>query len=77
MAFAGGVGLDVDVTALGADPLAALFAEELGAVVEVRAADVDALRPSARGTASAPAFAGSDAPPRAKRSWSVTAAERV
>jgi phosphoribosylformylglycinamidine synthase len=40
MAFAGGVGLDVDVAALGDDPLAALFAEELGAVVEVGAADV-------------------------------------
>src|SRR5262249_42948950 len=35
MAFAGGVGLDVDVAPLGADPVAALFAEELGAVVQV------------------------------------------
>jgi phosphoribosylformylglycinamidine synthase len=39
MAFAGGAGLEVDVGALGPDPVAALFAEELGAVVEVRAGD--------------------------------------
>ena len=39
MAFAGHCGLDIDVTALGLDPLAALFSEELGAVVQVRAAD--------------------------------------
>jgi phosphoribosylformylglycinamidine synthase len=38
MAFAGGVGLDVDVEGLG-DPTAALFAEELGAVVQVRAGE--------------------------------------
>jgi phosphoribosylformylglycinamidine synthase len=37
MAFAGGVGLDVDLAALGADPVAALFAEELGAVVQAHA----------------------------------------
>ncbi|HLK88244.1 MAG TPA: phosphoribosylformylglycinamidine synthase [Polyangia bacterium] len=41
MAFASGVGLDVDATVLGADPVAALFAEELGAVVAVRAPDVE------------------------------------
>jgi phosphoribosylformylglycinamidine synthase len=40
IAFASGVGLDVDVSALGADPIAALFAEELGAVVAVRVGDV-------------------------------------
>ena len=44
MAFAGRSGLDLDVTALGQDPLAALFAEELGAVVQVRAADVPRVR---------------------------------
>jgi phosphoribosylformylglycinamidine synthase len=43
MAFAGGCGLDVDIAALGGDPRAALFAEELGAVLEVRAGDVDAV----------------------------------
>ena len=42
MAFAGGVGLDVDLAPLGTDPVAALFAEELGAVIQVRAADVPA-----------------------------------
>ena len=40
MAFASGCGLDVDVSALGRDPVAALFSEELGAVVAVRPADV-------------------------------------
>src|SRR6185503_9069508 len=42
MAFAGGAGLDIDIAALpraGAAPLAALFNEELGAVVQVRADD--------------------------------------
>jgi phosphoribosylformylglycinamidine synthase len=39
MAVAGGVGLHIDVEPLGEDPLAALFAEELGAVLEVRRRD--------------------------------------
>jgi phosphoribosylformylglycinamidine synthase len=42
MAFAGHAGLDIDIGALGADPLAALFSEELGAVIQVRMADVPA-----------------------------------
>ncbi|MCA9676114.1 MAG: phosphoribosylformylglycinamidine synthase, partial [Myxococcales bacterium] len=41
MVFAGGVGVDVDLTALGGDDAEALFAEELGAVIQVRADDVD------------------------------------
>jgi len=40
MAFAGGLGLDLDVTALAADPFRALFAEELGAIIEVAPADM-------------------------------------
>ncbi|MCG3170621.1 MAG: Phosphoribosylformylglycinamidine synthase [Pseudomonadales bacterium] len=44
MAFAGRAALEVDVAALGADPLAALFAEELGAVLQVREADLAAVR---------------------------------
>lgn len=53
MAFAGRSGLDVDLAALvtdgpdGAapgDPLAALFCEELGAVLQVRTADADRVR---------------------------------
>ncbi len=40
MAFAGGFGLDLDLSLLGADPIATLFSEELGAVLAVRAADV-------------------------------------
>jgi phosphoribosylformylglycinamidine synthase len=44
MAFAGGVGLEIDVAVLGGDPRAALFNEELGAVVQVRVEDLDAVR---------------------------------
>ncbi|WP_205519901.1 phosphoribosylformylglycinamidine synthase [Pyxidicoccus caerfyrddinensis] len=44
MAFAGHCGLDVDVSALGGDAVAALFNEELGAVVQVRAGDVARVR---------------------------------
>jgi phosphoribosylformylglycinamidine synthase len=40
MAFAGGVGLDIEIGGLGDDPLAGLFAEELGAVLAVRPDDV-------------------------------------
>jgi phosphoribosylformylglycinamidine synthase len=40
MAFAGHCGLDVDVGLLGHDPVAALFSEELGAVLQLRAGDV-------------------------------------
>ncbi len=46
MAFAGNVGVDLDLPNLGAatgDPFAALFAEELGAVVQVRTDDLDAV----------------------------------
>jgi phosphoribosylformylglycinamidine synthase len=39
MAFASAVGVDVDVAALGGDPVAALFCEELGFVAQVREAD--------------------------------------
>ena len=42
MAFAGHCGLDVALPLQGATPLAALFAEELGAVIQVRAEDLDA-----------------------------------
>ncbi|KFE71068.1 Phosphoribosylformylglycinamidine synthase, synthetase subunit protein [Hyalangium minutum] len=44
MAFAGHCGLDVDVAALGGEAPAALFNEELGAVLQVRAADVGSVR---------------------------------
>ncbi|MCW5808948.1 MAG: phosphoribosylformylglycinamidine synthase, partial [Deltaproteobacteria bacterium] len=43
MAFAAGLGLELDVTAVHADPFAALFSEELGALVEVARADADAV----------------------------------
>jgi len=41
MAFAGHCGVRVGLDELGEDPVAALFAEELGAVVQVRHSDVD------------------------------------
>jgi len=39
MAFAGHCGVDVDVTELGVEPIAALTAEELGAVIQVKSND--------------------------------------
>jgi phosphoribosylformylglycinamidine synthase len=44
MAFAAGLGLELDVTRVAADPFAALFSEELGAIVEVAPADVEHVR---------------------------------
>ena len=41
MAFAGRCGIHLDISALGDEPVRALFAEELGAVVQIRAADRD------------------------------------
>ncbi len=43
MAFAGRCGVGLEIGALGADPLAALFCEEAGAVIQYRAADEDAV----------------------------------
>ncbi len=43
MAFAGHCGVNVDIAALGNDHLAALFNEELGGVIQVRAADREAV----------------------------------
>jgi len=39
MCFAGHVGASIDINPLGADPLAALFAEELGVLIQVQQAD--------------------------------------
>ena len=39
MAFTGHCGIEADIATLGSDTLAALFTEELGAVIQVRAAD--------------------------------------
>ena len=44
MAFAGRAGFDIDLDPLGPDPVAALFCEEPGAVVQVRDADLGAVR---------------------------------
>lgn len=44
MAFAGHCGVKADVAALGDDVLAALFNEELGAVVQVKNDDLDAVK---------------------------------
>ncbi|MHB8253425.1 MAG: phosphoribosylformylglycinamidine synthase [Acidiferrobacter sp.] len=43
MAFAAKCGLDVDLTSLGLDPIAALFSEELGAVLQVPRASRDGI----------------------------------
>ena len=43
MAFAGGTGLDIDLDALPGATVAALFNEELGAVLQVRKSDRDAV----------------------------------
>ncbi len=43
MMFAGRCGVDVDLDDLGDDPVAALFCEELGAVLQVRHCDADAV----------------------------------
>ena len=43
MAMAGGRGVTADIPAMGADPLAALFSEELGAVLEVEPAKLSAV----------------------------------
>jgi phosphoribosylformylglycinamidine synthase len=42
MAFAGHTGVDLELPA-GIDPFAAIFSEELGAVIQVRVADLDAV----------------------------------
>ncbi|MGD8862460.1 MAG: phosphoribosylformylglycinamidine synthase, partial [Myxococcales bacterium] len=44
MAFAGGCGVELEVHGLGAEPVAALFSEELGAVLQVRREELDAVR---------------------------------
>jgi len=44
MAFAAGCGLELDVSTVDPYPLRALFAEELGAILEVAAADVPLVR---------------------------------
>jgi phosphoribosylformylglycinamidine synthase len=44
MAFAGHCGVSVHIDGLGEDPVAALFAEELGAVVQVRSEDLLAVK---------------------------------
>ncbi|NLS14118.1 phosphoribosylformylglycinamidine synthase [Vibrio sp. SM6] len=41
MAFAGHCGIEADIAALGEDALAALFNEELGAVIQVKNSDLD------------------------------------
>ncbi|WP_068860207.1 phosphoribosylformylglycinamidine synthase [Perlucidibaca aquatica] len=50
MAFAGRSGICADLTGLGEDTLAALFSEELGAVVQVRDADVAAVQQAFNGS---------------------------
>ena len=44
MAFAGHCGIDIDISALGDNPISALFNEELGAVVQVASADINTVQ---------------------------------
>ena len=44
MAFAGNCGVEIDISALGDDDLAVLFNEELGAVIQVKDADLARVR---------------------------------
>ncbi|HYP90221.1 MAG TPA: phosphoribosylformylglycinamidine synthase subunit PurQ, partial [Polyangiaceae bacterium] len=44
MAFAASAGLSITLDTVGASPLAALFAEELGAVIQVRSSDAERVR---------------------------------
>jgi phosphoribosylformylglycinamidine synthase len=43
MAFAGHVGVDIDISKLNGDNVSALFNEELGAVIQIRESDVEAI----------------------------------
>ncbi|TRX55845.1 phosphoribosylformylglycinamidine synthase [Thalassomonas sp. M1454] len=43
MAFAGHTGVDIDISKLAGDDLSVLFSEELGAVIQIREDDVDAV----------------------------------
>jgi phosphoribosylformylglycinamidine synthase len=43
MAFAGRSGLEISLDALGEDPIASLFSEELGAVIQVRGSQVETI----------------------------------
>jgi len=43
MAFAGHCGVSIDVAGMGADKTAALFSEELGAVIQIQSADVESV----------------------------------
>jgi phosphoribosylformylglycinamidine synthase len=59
MAFASRCGVDIALDAVPGGPLAALFAEELGAVVQVRAADAQAVVAAAEAAGLAAAVVGS------------------
>lgn len=50
MAFAAHCGLAIDISPIGGDPLASLFSEEAGAVLQVRAEDIDTVRDTFAGT---------------------------
>lgn len=43
MMFASGLGVDLEITTLGDDPVAALFNEELGAVIQIKKSDLATL----------------------------------
>jgi phosphoribosylformylglycinamidine synthase len=61
MAFAGHCGLEIALDELGDDPVAALFAEELGMVLQVAEADLEPVRGMLRGAHLAVADLGAPA----------------
>jgi len=58
MAFAARCGIDVTLDGLAGEPLPVLFAEELGAVIQVRRGDADAIARAARDAGLAAAVVG-------------------
>ncbi len=74
MCFAARCGLTVQLEALGADPLAALFSEELGAVIQVKTADSERVLRALRGAKLAVHKLGS---PHAEQRLTFTRAGRM
>ncbi len=54
MSFAARSGVEIDLTGIGSEPFAALFCEELGAVVQIRESDLELIRERARDAAIDP-----------------------
>lgn len=72
MGFAARTGLAIDTSALGDDPIAALFCEELGAVVQVRKSDLDAVLAHLRESVSLSSHVHVIAAPQGEQRISIT-----